>query len=190
MSFNKIAIPTIIIIATALLWASCKKEEKNVQPPDPENEVITTVKLVATNNADITDISTALWKDLTPNDGNPDTSQATLKLKKDAVYTVSVLFLDETKNPAADITQEVSDRGNYHLICYAPSSGLNLSVIRTDKDSNSPALEIGLKSKFTTGAAGTGKLNVSLHHQPSGKNGTDCSIGSTDADVNFAVKVE
>jgi len=190
MKLNKIIISATVVAATGILWTSCKKEEKNVAPPDPENEVITTVKLVATNDADTSDIRTATWKDLTPNDGNPDTSGATLTLKKDGVYSVSVIFTDETKSPAADITSEVSERGNYHLICYQPSSGLNLTIVRTDKDSNSPALEIGLKSRFTTGAASTGKLNVSLHHQPSGKNGTDCGIGSTDADVNFTVKVE
>lgn len=190
MKLNRIIIAATLIASTALLWTSCKKEEQNVAPPDPENEVITTVRIVATNNADITDTWTATWKDLTPSDGNPDTTNATLKLKKDAVYTVSVLFLDETKTPAGDITAEVSERSNYHLICYEPSAGLNLSVVRTDKDNNSPALELGLKSRFTTGAVSSGKLNVALHHQPSGKNGTDCSIGSTDADVNFTVKIE
>lgn len=190
MKLNRIIISASLIASVAILWTACKKDEQNVAPPDPENEVITTVKLVATNNADLTDISTATWKDLTPADGNPDTSNATLKLKKDAVYTVAVLFTDETKSPVGDITAEVIERSNYHLICYEPSAGLNLTVVRTDKDNNSPALELGQKARFTTGAASTGRLNVSLHHQPSGKNGIDCSIGSTDADVNFSVKVE
>jgi len=178
------------LAATTLAWSSCKKEEKNVDPPAPDNEIITTVKLVATNNADITDIRTAQWKDLTPNEGNPDLSAAKLTLKKDAVYTVSVLFMDETKTPLVDITAEVKDRANYHLICFAPAAGLNLTVARTDHDTNSPALELGLKNNFTTAAVSSGTLNVSLHHQPSGKNGTDCSIGSTDADVNFTVNIQ
>lgn len=187
----KHTIMTLAAIALmTTIWSSCKKDEQNVTPPDPENEIITTVKLVATNVADTSDVHTAQWKDLTPNDGNPDLSLAAMTLKKDAVYTVAVSFLDETKTPADDITLEVQDRQNYHLICYSPATGLNLTVIRTDKDTNTPAMEVGLKSKFTTGAASTGNLNVALHHQPSGKNGTDCSLGSTDASVNFTVTVQ
>ncbi len=177
-------------LAAALVWSGCKKEEENVAPPDPENEIITTVKLVAVNNADVTDGYSAKWVDLTPNDGNPDTTDAVLKLKPNTVYTVSIQFTDETKTPVGDITAEVLDRANYHLVCYSPGAGLNLTVVRTDHDSNTPQMEVGLKTTFTTGAVSSGRLNVALHHQPSGKNGTDCSLGSTDADVNFRVKVE
>lgn len=188
MKYRIMTLAAIALIAT--IWTSCNKDEQNVTPPDPDNEIITTVRLVATNAADTADVHTAQWKDLTPNDGNPDLSQAVLNLKKDAVYNVSVSFLDETKTPADDITLEVQARQNYHLICYAPATGLNLTVVRTDKDTNTPAMEVGLKTKYTTGAASTGNLNVALHHQPSGKNGTDCSLGSTDASVNFTVNVQ
>lgn len=178
------------ISAVVIMFNACKKEEQTVAPPDPENEVITTVKLVATNVADAADVVTAQWKDLTPNDGNPDLTQATLTLKKDAVYNVAVSFLDETKTPADDITLEITDRANYHLICYTPATGLNVTVVRTDHDNNTPQLELGLKTTFTTGAASTGNMQVALHHQPSGKNGTDCGIGSTDAQVDFSVTVQ
>ncbi|GAA4470457.1 hypothetical protein GCM10023093_31790 [Nemorincola caseinilytica] len=184
----------IAIVTAALLvstiWTSCRKPEEDVDIPDPDNEVITTVRLEAVNAADTTDKVTAEWRDLTPNDGNPDLSKANMTLKKDAVYNVSLTFLDETKTPAGDITEEVRDRANYHLVCYAPATGLNLGVVRTDKDNNTPQMELGLQSKFTTGAVSTGNLQVALHHQPSGKNGTDCSIGSTDAEVNFAITVQ
>ncbi len=140
--------------------------------------------------ADATDVKTAQWKDLTPSDGNPDLTQATLVLKKDAVYNVELQFLDETKTPVGNVTEEIEERANYHLVCYNPASGLNLTVLRTDLDGNTPALQLGLKSKFTTAAISTGNLQVSLHHQPSGKNGTDCSLGTTDADVNFTVNIQ
>jgi hypothetical protein len=103
---------------------------------------------------------------------------------------VSVTFLDETKSPVEDITEEVEERSNFHLVCYTPASSLNVAVQRTDLDNNTPKLQLGLKTRFTTGAASTGALQVALHHQPSGKNGTDCSIGSTDVDVNFTVTLQ
>ncbi len=177
-------------IALLTTWTACNKDEQTVAPPDPENEIITTVKLTAVNTANSADVVTAQWKDLTPTDGNPDTSLAHLVLSKDAVYNVTVSFLDETKTPADDVSTEINERSNYHLICYEPASGLNLTVQRTDYDNNTPKLELGLHSDFTTGAASAGNLQVSLHHQPSGKNGTDCSIGSTDAEVNFSVDVQ
>ncbi len=179
-----------MIAATATLWTGCKGDEKNVEPADPDNEVITTVKITAVNAADTADVRTAQWKDLTPNDGNPDLTQASIRLKKDAVYNVSVEFMDETKSPAENITEEVEERSNYHLVCYQPTSGLNLTVVRTDFDNNTPKLELGVKSKFTTGAASTGSINVSLHHQPSNKNGSTCDLGSTDVDVNYQVTIE
>ncbi len=186
---NKSIILFSVTIAM-LAWNSCKKDEKTVAPPDPENEVITTVKLVATNAADTTDIVTAQWKDLTPNDGNPDLTQAAMTLKKNATYNVAVTFLDETKSPVEDITEEVEERSNFHLVCYTPAASLNVAVQRTDLDNNTPKLPLGLKTRFTTGGASTGALQVALHHQPSGKNGTDCSIGSTDVDVNFTVTLQ
>jgi hypothetical protein len=186
---KKNSIVTIAIAFAVLMLNACKKEETTVAPPDPENEVITTVKLVAINVADTTEIVTGQWKDITPNDGNPDVSQARLVLKKNAIYKVSATFLDETKSPAADITTEITERANYHLVCYAPAAGLALTVVRTDYDNNTPKLELGLKTTFTTGGITNGNLQVSLHHQPTGKNGTDCSIGSSDAEVNFSINI-
>ena len=191
---KKITFIAVILIALSAIWGSCKKDENNVTPPPPENEFLSTVKLVVTNAADTTDIHTAKWVQLLAGT-TPDTSLATLTLKKNAVYNAKVYFLDETKSPVGDITAEVRDRANYHLICFQVFStpgafnGLNLTVHRTDHDTNTPALELGLTNTFTTGEVGSGRLEVSLHHQPNIKTG-DCSLGSTDADVFFRVTVQ
>ncbi|MGH2566307.1 MAG: hypothetical protein ACRDE5_17440, partial [Ginsengibacter sp.] len=63
-----------------------------------------------------------------------------------------------------------------------------LTVTRTDLDTNTPPLPIGLQDDFVTGAAGTGTLNVQLRHQPNAKNGT-CAPGSSDADVDFTINI-
>ena len=68
-------------------------------------------------------------------------------------------------------------------------SVLNLSVTRTDLDSNNPPLQIGLSDKFVTGAASNGILRVVLRHQPNAKNGT-YDPGSTDLDVTYAVNIK
>jgi hypothetical protein len=66
---------------------------------------------------------------------------------------------------------------------------LNLSVTRTDMDSNNPPMQIGLADNFVTGAASNGILRVVLRHQPNAKNGT-YPPGSTDLDVTYAVFIK
>jgi hypothetical protein len=177
-------------IATLLIfWTACNKKEQAVAPPVPGNEFLTTVELVATNAADPTDTQTAKWVKLNPDDTSaPDISHAKLNLKKNANYNVQVKFLDETKTPAEDITSEIQDRENYHLVCFTIAAGLNLTVTRTDHDTNNPPLEVGLQDLFAAGAASSGNLEVVLHHQPNVKNG-DCAPGSIDADVNYTVNI-
>lgn len=188
MKNNIIKFIGIIIVAT--FWASCSKDEKTVAPPEPDNEIITTVKLVATNANNPSDVQTAIWKDLSPDDTTPpDLSHAILILNANTHYNVSVEFWDETKSPAEEITTEVRDRSNYHLICFTTASGLNLEITRTDHDNNTPPLPVGLKNDFAAGAASSGNLEVELRHQPNVKDGT-CSPGSTDADVNFQVNIQ
>jgi hypothetical protein len=180
---------TLLAVLIIVLHA-CSKDEKAVAPPVPGNEFITTVQLKVTNAADTTDVQLASWKDLTPDDPDGiDSSKAVLTLKANTTYNVQVLFLDETKTPVGDVTAEIKERQNYHLICFSQSSRLLMTEKRTDKDNNTPALEVGLEDQFTTGAASSGILNVQLRHQPNVKNGS-CDPGSTDADVDYAVTIQ
>lgn len=178
------------VIILTVLWGSCKKDEQAVAPPVPENEFLTTVELKVVNESDPSDAQTASWIDLDPDDDTPpDVSKAKLNLKANTKYTVQVLFWDDTKTPRGDVTAEIKERENYHLICFTATSGLDLTVKRTDHDTNSPALEVGLEDEFTTGAASSGTLNVELRHQPNVKDGT-CDPGSTDADVNYQITIQ
>jgi hypothetical protein len=188
---NKKRIVLLTTIVTLIFfWSACNKQEKAVAPPVPGNEFITTLKLVATNAADSTDTVSGASTKLNPNDTSaPDTSLARLTLRANAVYNVKVMLLDETKNPPDDITPEILQRENYHLFCFTIAPALNLSVQRTDHDTNNPPLEIGLTDKFTTGNASSGNLEVVLHHQPNVKNGT-CDPGSIDIDVNFTINIK
>jgi hypothetical protein len=173
-----------------LFFYACKKDEKTVSPPLPGNEFLTTVRLVATNTADASDVQIASVTDTTLISNPPDSINNTvLNLKAGSTYTVSVLFLDETKKPTGNVTDDIYDRRNYHLICFDIAGGANLTVVRTDMDTNTPALPIGLQDRFTTGTAGTGKLNVQLRHQPNAKNGS-CDPGSSDADVDFNIVIK
>jgi hypothetical protein len=172
-----------------LLFHACSKDEKTVSPPLPGNEFLTTVRLVVTNANNASDVQIVSVTDTTLIANPPDSiNHPQLNLKANSTYTVAVLFLDETKRPAGDVTADIYDRRNYHLICFDIAGGANLTVTRTDLDTNNPPLPVGLQDKLTTGAASTGILNVQLRHQPNAKNGS-CDPGSSDADVDFKVTI-
>ena len=204
--------------AACLMIASCNHKEQTITP-NISNEVITTVQVQLTNQANKTDIQTATWEQLVDANGKPqpvDVSKANLTLKSNATYTASITVLDKSQNPVDDHTLEIEDRSNIHLFFLQPlptasalviptASGelypepiptpipngapLNLTVSITDKDTNNPPLPLGLESIFTTGNASTGWLRIVLRHQPSGKDGT-FAPGDTDLDVGYNVTIQ
>jgi hypothetical protein len=208
----------VLLFAGSLLFMTgCNKKESTVTPAPPSNEFLTTVELKLTNTANASDIVLAIWRQLDPTGtANPDTSKALLNLKANATYSAQVILLDETQSPAANVSDEIKDRVNYHLFFFQPtpisqsnliisntstdipvSDGtvvsatgpyLNLVVSRTDLDNNNPPLQVGLTDNFVTGAASNGWLRVVLRHQPNVKNGT-YDPGSADLDVNFKVTI-
>lgn len=187
---KKILTTASLLVVLATIMNSCKKDETAVAPPVPGNEFLTTVGLKVTNANNPSDVQYAYWTDTTLISNPPDSiNTPVLNLQANQKYNVAVLFQDRTTNPIGDVTAEIKERQNYHLICFTASPSLNLTVTRTDKDTNVPALEVGLTDLFTTGAAGTGQLNVQLRHQPNVKDGT-CAPGSTDADVNFTIRIK
>jgi hypothetical protein len=177
------------MLAAALMYSSCKKEEKTVVPAPPGNEFLTTAIITATNAANASDVVTAKWVDLTPDDLNPPSQIDTLKLKAGATYNIEIGILDETTTPAGDVGADIYERRNYHIFCFnvtGLSSGF--SITRTDYDTNNPPLPFGMKDDITTGSVSTGTLEVQLKHQPNLKDGT-CDPGSVDFDVTYPVIV-
>ena len=205
---------TFVLLGTAICVAGCSKTEQAVAPTIA-NESLTTVILKATNTANASDTTSCRYKFHFDAEGNVASADSTtLNLKANAKYSVAVQLYDELQSPVFDVSKEIKERQNYHLFFFQPtpisaanlvtgltspyipgtptsSTGpyLNLSVVRTDHDTNSPAYEDGLTDTFTTGAASTGNLEVILRHQPNAKNGT-FAPGSTDLDVNYKVIIK
>ncbi len=186
---KKLATIVMTFLVLTMTFDACKKNEQTVSPPAPGNEFLTTARLIVTNANDASDVQVATITDETIIPNPPDSiNNPNLTLKANSTYNVQVLFLDETKIPVGNVTTDIYDRRNYHLVCFE-TSGENLTVTRTDLDTNNPPLEIGLQDKFVTGAAGTGTLNMQLRHQPNAKNG-DCAPGSSDVDVTYNITVQ
>lgn len=210
---SKMKTLTLLFSGVTLFFAGCSKEEQAVAPTIA-NESLTTVVLNLTNQANASDTTSCRYKYYFDNAGNVTRSDSTaLKLKANAKYNVAVNLFDELQSPVFNVGQEIKERQNYHLFFFQPTpissvnlitgktspyipgtvtsaTGpyLNLSVSRTDLDTNSPALQVGLTDLITTGAASSGNLEVILRHQPNAKDGT-FAPGSTDLNVNFKVSI-
>jgi hypothetical protein len=178
-------------LSGALLFSAC-----NVSDPKDSNEqeTFTTAKLTYTNNADAADKpeATIKFKEGFGHGGDVLEKNETIKLKAGAVYSVELVFLDETKVPAEVMSEEVEEEGHAHQVFYTPSA-VALTVAYADKDKND--LPIGLKTTQTAGPAGTGTLKVTLKHLQEGatilKNAaSDINSGETDVEVTFNVAIQ
>lgn len=147
-----------------------------------------------------------------------DVSQANLRLKPNATYTGQLGILDKSQSPTFDVGKEIAEsRTTYHAVFYQPllttapfvipaptgadtypdpiptplpaGPALNLTVTRTDVDTNKTPLLLGFQARFVTGAASTGYLRVVLRHQPNTKDGT-FAPGSTDLNAGFNVSIQ
>ncbi|WP_230392086.1 hypothetical protein [Pontibacter sp. FD36] len=173
-------------MGTLLFTTSCKDDD---QPgPDEEEEVITAVTISLTPTGKGQDAEATI-STIT----GTQVQNAPLTLRPGTEYTAVVTLADESKTPVADMTAEIRNERDEHLLVYTftPDAGSNatVNVAITDMDQNNRP--VGLESTVTTGAGtGNGKLKVVLKHQPGGlKTGTNTTAGSTDIDVDFNVIV-
>jgi hypothetical protein len=178
----------MIAIAGALLITGCKKDKNAVGDPDDHDhddaELITSMVLEFSDTANIQPNVTVAFRDPDGEGGNAATEFDTITLSANTVYSVKITLLDESKNPAVKISDEVKTEGDEHLFCF-DVTGANASIVKTDSDGT---YEIGLDSRWTIGAASNGAVKVTLKHQPGVKNGT-CGVGDTDVEVNFITKI-
>lgn len=167
--------------STLLFTVGCDKDDD--EEPTNEQELITTVTLTFTPTSGSAIVATA--KDLDGAGGNAPTIQA-INLKSNTDYTLAVAFADESKSPAEDITEEVEEESNEHLVCLVASGAMPTPTIQ-DKDA--AGKDLGLKSKFKTGAAGAGTLKITLKHEPDKSSANACSTGETDVEQTFTVTI-
>ena len=185
MKLNQIKSTLIIAITTLSLGACNEKTPAPTTPPQNETELITTVKLIFTDTA-TNAVRTAYFYDIDGPGGAAPTVLDTIKLKSNTVYKTAIYLLDDSKNPADSISNEVLKEGQDHLFVFT-KVGINLNFQIADKDINS--LPIGLSSYWSTGAVSNGAVTVTLKHQPGVKDGT-AALGETDVEILFPCKIQ
>lgn len=178
---RKILIIPVLMLIAGFWLSSCKKDHSH----DDEGELITTVQLkikdISTNT-----INSFSWKDVDGDGGNAPVIEG-ITLSASKTYEMEIKFLDESKSPAQDITDEIKAESDDHEVFYQQSNSL-VNLTRTDKDNKN--LPLGLQVNLVTTSAGTGNLRIILKHKPGTKAaGDDSAKGETDIDINFPLTV-
>lgn len=170
------------ILFSMFLLNSCKKEST---PETNDEEVITTMKLTFTPVGGGT--AQVFQFDDPDGPGGSAPTQDNIVLNASKSYAVSVQLLNKTTSPVTDITTEVEAESEAHRFYFEPTTASNISVSGLDLDPN--GIPVGINSVWTTGAAGTGQITVTLRHYPgnppnkalndpvnSTKSGTDITV--------------
>ena len=186
-NFSMLAVALTVVFAVG-----CKKDDDTPAPTPSgggghqhEEEVITTLILSFVDTAGVQPSVQYAFRDPDGDGGNAPTQHDTIRLVANTYYNATVQLLNEAETPAEDITLEVQNEDDEHLFCYAPSN-TNVSIVRTDSDGT---YEVGIMSRWFTGAMATGETTVTLKHQPGVKDGT-CAPGDTDIEVTFITEIQ
>jgi hypothetical protein len=184
----------VLAIAATLTFASCNNDDDTPEPVN-EEELITTVTAIYTPEGGGTAI-TLQYKDLDGDGGNAAVVTVSAPFAKNKTYNGVLTFKNEAANPAEDITPEIVEEGDEHQVFYQKTGTLNAFTYGTaasNLDKNGKP--VGLQSVFVTTGAATGKLTITLRHEPN-KSASNVSAGditnaggSTDAEVTFDITV-
>lgn len=180
----------IVLFASAIAFVSCSKNE-NPQVVN-EEEVITTLTATLTPQGGGTTI-TLRSRDLDGDGPNPPVITVSANLAANKTYTGAIVVLNETENPAEDVTKEVKEEADEHQFFFTPTNNI-VTTAYTDQDGN--GRPIGIQFTLTTRNAGTGNLTITLRHKPN-KTAAGVSTGDitnaggeTDIAATFALTVQ
>ena len=180
----------ISLLATTF-FVSCTSNDDEPEPVN-EEELITTLKVTLTGGGEVI---TLQFKDLDGDGGNAPVYTVSGNLKANTTYQGTTQFLNESVNPADDITEEVEEEGAAHQVFYQLSNGLGaLSYTTTNNDANGKPIGTDFMVQ-TNATTGTATFIVTLKHLPN-KSAAGLTIstpnlagGSTDAEAVFTVTV-
>ena len=177
----------VSITLFTLLFVACSSDDDAAPEPVNEEEVITTM-IVTLDGPD--QVVTLEYRDLDGPDG-PDSAEITVSgaLTAGATYTGSIRLLNETEDPAENITEEVEEEDDEHQFFYTSSSDLNVELEYGNFDGN--GYPLGTMFILTSDAASSGSLTFTLQHEPTKPNtGLEDAGGETDIEVSFEVEVQ
>jgi hypothetical protein len=188
MKKNLLKFSLLVFGVSTLVFTSCKKDKEE----ENEEEVITTMQLTFAPVGGGATVTYKFDDPDGPGGAAPTTDQIVLAPNK--TYNTTLQLLNKTVNPAEDITSEVAAEPDAHRFYYEPSGGSNITISGLNNDPG--GLPLGITSTWTTGAAATGTLKVTLRHyagNPPNKaanDPVDSPKSSTDIDVTFNTRLQ
>ncbi|HLP18717.1 MAG TPA: hypothetical protein VK174_00375 [Chitinophagales bacterium] len=182
--------PVIFIILTfvtlSVTMYSCKPDTNTCD--NCEVELITSAYVSLTDSATGA-VSHFAFRDLDGDGANAPVQFDTIQLSANHTYNATLLVLDESKTPADTISNEILEEANDHQFFYH-THDVTVNFAYVDFDSNTPALPIGLQTKWYVGSTtGNGNVHIELKHQPGIKDGNEAT-GDTDLSVEFSTRVQ
>ena len=174
------------IFASALIF-SCSSDDDSTPEPVLEEEVITTmtITLTADGQADV-----ILQTQDLDGDG-PDLPVVTVSgdLSENTMYSGSIVLLNETEDPAENITEEIEEEALEHQFFYTIGNGLNAEADYNDADSDGNP--IGLDFVLSTNSVSSGSITFTLRHEPTKPNmGIEDAGGETDIEATFDIAIQ
>lgn len=178
----------VLLLAATTLFTACDKDDDEGE--GNEEEVITTLTMKLTPVGGGSTIQFSYDDPDGPGGASPTISPVTLQANRQ--YNFEVELLDKTKNPVADITEEVEEEADEHRMYFITGNNINISQLNTD----GAGLPLGTTGVLATAGAGTSTLRVVLRHyggNPPNKaanDPVDSPKSSSDADVTFNVTIQ
>ncbi len=177
------------LLASLIFIQSCKKADPVIPV---QQELITTIifELIPQNGGPSVTMS---FQDLDGDGGLQPTITGGV-LAANTAYFGKLTLLNESALPVDSTNKDILEENLAHQFFFKASNGLDLSVIYDDFDDNNQP--IGLSNTVETGVPSSGKLTVTLRHEPN-KSGTGVSTGDitnaggeTDIEVDFDVQIK
>ncbi len=196
-TMNRMKINTLILFLLALCLVTFSSCDDDAPEEFNDEEFINKIELI-----------------FSPVDGNPvvvTAIDADGEGPGDLVYSDSIRLLPNTSYElfvsfensisGEDITEEVEEEGEEHMLFYAFTLDLFSSPLgngnidnRADPlnyiDEDASGIEIGLITSWITGEAGSGSFELVLKHQPGVKTATSgAQDGETDISVSWGIVI-
>jgi hypothetical protein len=170
-----------------IVFSACSNDDDSTPVPVNEEEVITTLTATLVPQGGGTTV-TLRSQDLDGDGPNAPVITISGDLAVNTTYNGTIVLLNETEDPAENITTEVAEEDADHQFFYIATNSI-ATIAYNDADGNGNP--IGIAFTATTTAAATGNLTVTLRHEPN-KSATGVSDGDitnaggeTDIQVTF-----
>ena len=190
MNFKSISYLVLIIFICVFSQLSCTKDPAPVN----EEELITTLTFTLTS-----DQGESVVFNFSDKDGDGGQSPqigVSGPLKKGRTYKGTLVLLNESVNPAKDITAEILAEAKEHQFFFEPSAAIKPSVSIKYDDSDGEGNPLGVKTTFECLSSGSGTLTIILRHEPDKKaqgvrEGNPANAGGeTDIQVTFSFEIK